>query len=230
VDEINIIAVIYANDSAMRAPFSSDCYVEKDNHYPLTNTVLQFIRATAPSCYICRILKAWVLFITVSSFVLPFADVFAQHMMMPPAASIGDRKIKLSFSTDPANIKSNQTVLTKLAFVDENTRETLQHVTVRMEISHSSEGRRLLSEFFHSHNGNIDISFRPAVGLRYAVTGNMDDLTNAWVADPGSPIIVNGPIFSQPGHYRILLEVTTVDNDKTDLPTPLKYDLNIQVS
>ena len=94
MDEINIIAVIYANDSAMRAPFSSDCYVEKDKHYPLTNTVLQFIRATAPSCYICRILKAWVLFITVSSFVLPFADVFAQHMMMPPAASIGDRKIK----------------------------------------------------------------------------------------------------------------------------------------
>jgi hypothetical protein len=96
-----------------------------------------------------------------------------------------------------------------------------------MEISNSTDGRLLLSEFFHT---NIDVSFRPVVSLRYAVTGNMDDLTNAWVADPGSPIINNGPKFSQPGKYRILLEVTTIDNDKTDLPQPLKYDLNVPVS
>jgi len=81
-------------------------------------------------------------------------------MMMPPTASIGDRKIKLSFSIEPSDIKSNGTVLTKLAFIDENTKQTLQHVTVRMEISNSTDGRRLLSEFFHSHNGNIDVSFR----------------------------------------------------------------------
>jgi hypothetical protein len=175
-------------------------------------------------------LKASILFITAFSFIFPLTDVFAQHMMMPPTASIGDRKIKLSFSTDPSNIKSNETVLTKLAFINESTKQALQHVTVRMEISNSTDGRRLLSEFFHSHNGNIDVSFRPVVSLRYAVTGNMDDLTNAWVADPGSPIIINGPIFSQPGKYRILLEVTTIDNDKTDLPQPLKYDLNVPVS
>ena len=58
----------------------------------------------------------------------------------------------------------------------------------------------------------------------------MDDVTNAWVADPGSPIIVNGPIFYQRGDYRIQLEVTTIDNDKTDLPQPLTYDLNIPIS
>ena len=58
----------------------------------------------------------------------------------------------------------------------------------------------------------------------------MDDLTNAWVADPGSPIIVNGPVFSQPGNYHIILEVTTIDNDKTDLSQPLKYELNVPVS
>jgi hypothetical protein len=166
----------------------------------------------------------------VLSFALPLANVFAQHMMMPPAASIGDRKITLSFHTEPQNVKPNQTLLTKLAFIDQNTKQTLQHVTVRMEISDTTNGRRLLSEFFHAHNGNIDIDFRPALGLKYAVTGNMDDLTNAWVADPGSPIIVNGPIFSHPGIYRTLLEVTTIDNDKTDLPQPLKYELNIPVS
>jgi hypothetical protein len=62
------------------------------------------------------------------------------------------------------------------------------------------------------------------------VSGNMDDLTNAWVADPGNPIIVNGPVFSQPGNYSIILDLTTIDNDKTDLSQPLKYELNIPVS
>ena len=192
--------------------------------------LLHIISRCAGANHISTILNTSLVFMIVLSFALPLANVFAQHMMMPPAASIGDRKITLSFHTEPQNVKPNQTLLTKLAFIDQNTKQTLQHVTVRMEISDTTNGRRLLSEFFHAHNGNIDIDFRPALGLKYAVTGNMDDLTNAWVADPGSPIIVNGAIFSHPGIYRTLLEVTTIDNDKTDLPQPLKYELNIPVS
>jgi hypothetical protein len=192
--------------------------------------LLHIISCWEGANHISTILNTSLVFMIVLSFALPLANVFAQHMMMPPAASIGDRKITLSFHTEPQNVKPNQTVLTKLAFIDQNTKQTLQHVTVRMEISDTTNGRRLLSEFFHAHNGNIDIDFRPALGLKYAVTGNMDDLTNAWVADPGSPIIVNGQIFSHPGIYRTLLEVTTIDNDKTDLPQPLKYELNIPVS
>lgn len=70
-------------------------------------------------------MKASILFITAFSFIFPLTDVFAQHMMMPPTASIGDRKIKLSFSTYPSNIKSNETVLTKLAFINESTKQAL---------------------------------------------------------------------------------------------------------
>ena len=43
--------------------------------------------------------------------------VFAQHMMMPPAANIGDRKVTLNFQTEPTVIKSGQNVLMKVAFV-----------------------------------------------------------------------------------------------------------------
>jgi hypothetical protein len=164
------------------------------------------------------------------SFIFPLIDVLAQHMMMPPDASVGNRKIMLSLQAEPANIISSQKVLTKLAFIDENTKQTVQHITVRMDVSNSKDGRHILSEYFHAHNGKINIDFRPNGGLRYVVSGNMDDLTNAWLGDPGSPIIVNGPVFSQPGEYKIILEVTTIDNDKTDLPQPLKYELNVPVS
>jgi hypothetical protein len=56
-------------------------------------------------------------------------------------------------------------------------------------------------------------------------------LTNSWIADPGSPIILKGgEIFSQPGTYKAIVEVTTMDNDKTDLPQPIRYDFNIPVA
>jgi hypothetical protein len=43
-------------------------------------------------------------------------------------------------------------------------------------------------------------------------------LTNAWIADPENPITIRGgEIFSQPGTYKPVIEITTMDNDKTGL-------------
>lgn len=178
------------------------------------------------TCYYGGILIVMI----VSSYFSIIPHAFAQHMMMPPAANIGDRKVALNFQTEPAVIKSGQNVLMKVAFLDQNTKQSIKHVTVRMDVISNKDGKHVLSEFFHAHDGNINVDFKPSSAPRYGVSGNMDDLTNAWVADPGNPIIVNGPVFSQPGNYSIILDVTTIDNDKTDLPQPLKYELNVPVS
>ena len=158
--------------------------------------------------------------------------VLAQDMMMPPAASIGDRKIVSHFDITPKIVRVGQNVLMKIFLVDQNTNQKIIHVTVRMDIS--KDGKHVLGEFFHSHDGVINISFRQATSITspttYTIGATMDDLTNAWIADPGSPIFVNGNIFSHPGTYKITLEVTTIDNDKTDLGQPLTYEYNIQVS
>jgi hypothetical protein len=159
--------------------------------------------------------------------------VLAQDMMMPPAASIGDRKIVSHFDITPKIVRVGQNVLMKIFLVDQNTNQKIIHVTVRMDIS--KDGKHVLGEFFHSHDGVINISVRQASSgvtspTAYTIGATMDDLTNAWIADPGSPIFVNGDIFSHPGTYKITLEVTTIDNDKTDLAQPLTYEYNIQVS
>lgn len=158
--------------------------------------------------------------------------VHAQHMMMPPAASIGDRKIMSHFEVTPKLLRVGQNALMKIFFVDQNTKQKIYHVTVRMDIS--TDRKHILSEFFHSHDGIINISFRQAGSSvtspsLHTVGGNFDDLTNAWISDPGSPIIVNGHMFSHPGNYKMVLEVTTLDNDKTDLTQPLKYEYSIPV-
>jgi hypothetical protein len=98
----------------------------------------------------------------------------------------------------------------------------------------SKDGKHFLSEFFHSHEGNINLLFKDtgkSTSSPYSVGATLDVLTNAWIADPGSPIIVRGgEIFSQQGTYKAIIEVTTMDNDKTDLPQPILYEFNIPVS
>ena len=62
------------------------------------------------------------------------------------------------------------------------------------------------------------------------IGGNQDVLTNAWITDPGSPITIRGPVFNQSGNYDIGLDLTTIDNDKTDLIEPVEYHLDVKVS
>src|ERR687892_527512 len=160
-------------------------------------------------------------------------EVLAQHHgAPPPLASIGDRKVSLNFETNPNPIIIGQDISMKIAFLDENAKKNVNHVTFRMDIS--KDGKHFLSEFFHSHEGNVNLLFRntgkATSSSTYSVGATSDILTNAWIADPGSPIIVRGgEIFSQRGTYNAIIEVTTMDNDKTDLPQPIEYEFSIPV-
>jgi hypothetical protein len=175
-----------------------------------------------------------VIFSSLAMTVYLSAEVSAQHHgAPPPAASIGDRKISLDFESQPSSIAPGQDVEVKIGFVDEKVKKNVNHVTFRMDVS--KDGKRLLSEFFHSHEGEVKLSFRgtgrATSSPNYTVGATLDLLTNAWIADPGSPITVRGgEIFSQPGTYKAIIEVTTMDNDKTDLPQPIRYEFNIPVS
>lgn len=75
------------------------------------------------------------------------------HGAPPPAASIGDRKIFLDFKTLPSLIKTDAEM--KIGFMDETAKKGVNHVTFRMDIS--TDGRKILSEFFHSHEGPLNL-------------------------------------------------------------------------
>src|ERR671921_296150 len=126
------------------------------------------------------------------------SEVSSQHHgAPPPSANIGDRKISLNFETNPNPINIGQDVSMKIAFADENTKKNVNHVTFRMDIS--KDGKHFLSEFFHGHEGEVHLSFRDTTSGAtssssdtYSVGASSDILTNAWIADPGSPITVRG--------------------------------------
>ena len=164
---------------------------------------------------------------------LTFAVSAQHHGAPPPAANLGDRKISLNFDSQPNPITVGKNAEMQISFVDENEKKKISHVTFRMDIS--KDGKHILSEFFHSHQGEVRLSFKDTgkatSTTNYTVGANSDVLTNAWIADPGSPIIIrDGEIFSQPGIYKVIIELTTMDNDKTDLPQPIPFESDFVVS
>ena len=162
---------------------------------------------------------------------LPYQVVKAQHHgAPPPAAAIGDRKLILDMQTEPVNITQGDDVLMTIGFLDEGKNANIQHVTFRIDIS--KDGKHIFSDFFHDHNGEVRLMFKDKGGSSssHSIGGTQDVLTNAWIADPGSPITISGPVFNQSGRYNIDLELTTIDNDKTDLIEPLDYPFDVNVS
>jgi len=167
----------------------------------------------------------------VVGFYSPSQEAMAQHHgAPPPAAAIEDRKLTLDMQMKPTNITQSGGVLMTIAFLDEEKNANVQHVTFRMDIS--KDGKHILSDFFHDHNGEVKLMFKDNEGDSSSQTigGNQDVLTNAWIADPGSPITIRGPVFNQSGNYDIGLDLTTIDNDKTDLIEPVEYHLDVKVS
>ena len=86
------------------------------------------------------------------------AAIGQHHGSPTPSAIIGNRKISLDFETQPNPIKANQDITMNIGFIDENAKKNVNHVTFRMGIS--KDKNRLLSEFFHSHDGKVNISFK----------------------------------------------------------------------
>jgi hypothetical protein len=158
-------------------------------------------------------------------------EVNAQHHgAPPPVATIGERKLVLDMQTIPVNIAQGEDVMMTIGFRDEGKNENIQHVTFRMDIS--KDGKHILSDFFHDHSDEGKLMFKDKRGSSssHTIGGNQDVLTNAWIADPGSSITISGPVFNQSGTYDVDLELTTIDNDKTDLVEPLHYPVDINVS
>lgn len=149
------------------------------------------------------------------------------HGAPPPLAALGDRNIKMSFIVEPTVISPSQDAQIKMSLTDEKTGEKVQHVTYRVTLSKNDQIK--ISDFFHSHLGDLTIVSKNTNSPDTSVEGTFDVLTNAVTSDPSGTIGIAGPTFSEAGLYKADIEITTIDNDKTDLPNPLKYHFDINV-
>lgn len=151
------------------------------------------------------------------------AQMGRDHNM--PSATLGDRKVLLIFNSEPSQLISGRNIGFNFNLKDNDTGSNILHVTYLVTLMR--EGQRLFTETMHTHDGNMKLLFVPDSTNPYKVGANFDGLSASYVPEFGSPIKINGPLFTTPGNYSVSLEVTGVDFDNLFLPEPLKFEFNI---
>jgi hypothetical protein len=112
--------------------------------------------------------------------------------------------------------------------MDNKTGNNIQHVTYIVSIYNQENTNRFTANL-HGHDGEIKLEFLNTGQEEYNIHANYDTLAASYVSDFGSPIKISGSVFSDPGNYRVVTEITGIDFDNTFLPEPIIYEYNIEV-
>jgi hypothetical protein len=152
-----------------------------------------------------------------------FADGLTQEQL---SASLGNRKANLLIKMNPAvvtteTLEQGQKPTIEFRLFDSNTNQSFSHVTYYIILE--KDGKRLLSNMFHDHNGDLKIQVNPINTTSKAATtslsgGEQDPLLGILTAAQADPIIASGPIFLRGGLYHFIVRIETVDSDYTLLP------------
>jgi hypothetical protein len=154
-----------------------------------------------------------------------FADGLTQEQL---SASLGNRKADLLIKMNPPVVTTEtlgqgQKPTVEFSLFDSNTNQSFSHVTYYVILE--KDGKRLLSDMFHDHNGDLKIQVNPINATSKAADtstsvsgGEQDPLLGILTATQSDPITVSGPIFVRGGLYHFIVRIETVDSDYTLLP------------
>ena len=191
--------------------------VVKPQVFISTNSILVVITATI----ILLSIFASVIIITKQS---AFGDGLTQEQL---SASLGNRKADLLIKMNPPVVTTEtlgqgQKPTVEFRLFDSDSNQSFSHVTYYVVLE--KDGRRLLSDMFHDHNGDLKIQINPTNATSKTATsasvggGEQDPLLGVLIGTQTNPIIVSGPIFVKGGLYHFIVRIETVDSDYTLLP------------
>ena len=138
------------------------------------------------------------------------------------SASFGDRKADLIIKMTPPVVttetleKQNQKPIVQFKLYDPATEEGFKHVTYFITIE--KDGKKLISDWFHDHKGDLKIEMKPSNDERITIYGEPDPILQAFTGTEDSPVIATGPIFSEGGLYHFIVRVATIDYDRSFIP------------
>jgi len=156
-----------------------------------------------------------------------YGQMLGGHGHNLPPSIVGDRELVLNFNNPNIDSTTGKAAL-NFALVDNKTGNNISHVTYIVGI-YNQEEKNMFTANLHGHNGEIKLEFHNKAIEGYNINANYDSLSASYVSDFGSPIKIDGSVFSNPGKYRVVTEITGIDFDNTFLPEPLKYEYNINV-
>jgi small nuclear ribonucleoprotein (snRNP)-like protein len=158
-----------------------------------------------------------------SSSIIPIKTAFGDGLFMEElSASFGNRKADLLIKMTPPVVttetlqKQDQKAVIQFKLFDSNTREGIKHVTYFITIE--KDGKKLLSNWFHDHNGDLRLQIRPKNTDLITVYGEQDPILQAYMGTENSPVIAEGPVFLEGGLYHFIVRIVTIDFDRTIIP------------
>ena len=148
-----------------------------------------------------------------------FADGLSQEQI---SASMGSRKADLLIKTTPPVVtteilqSSKQKPVIEFRLFDSNSNKSFSHVNYYITID--KDGKELLSDWFHSHNGVLGIQIIPSNMSKMKLSGEQEPLVGGYIGTLHKPVIAEGPIFVNGGLYHFTVRIGTVDCDTCILP------------
>ena len=159
---------------------------------------------------------------------------FAHGGMQPPAADLGGKNASLFLKLDPSIVTaSGDPVFITARFFDETTNENFKEVTYRIffmkdgqEIPIQTEGGDAFGGqgLFYDPEGDLMIKIMPT-DAPVATAKGVSEIQYGGVWNYGQPVVVEGPIFSEPGLYNLFVEIHTVGTTRTQVEPILQYDV-----
>ncbi len=160
-------------------------------------------------------------------------NAFAHGGHQPPAADFEGKQASLFVKLDPPVVTDiSQPIFISARFFDENTNQNFEEVTYRIffqkdgtEIPIVTEGGQFGGQgFFYDPQGDLEIQVVPQDSETVVARGEAEpQFGGIW--NRGQPIVVEGPIFTEPGLYNLFIEVHTVGTTRTQVDPPLQYDV-----
>ena len=147
-----------------------------------------------------------------------FGDGLTQEQL---TASLGNRKADLLIKMIPTlvtteTLQNGQKPIVEFRLFDSNTNRTFSHVTYYIIIE--KDGKRILADLFHDHNGDLKIQVNPNNSSQVSISGQQDPLLGTYMGTSANPVTASGPIFIKGGLYHFIVKIATVDSDSTLLP------------
>jgi hypothetical protein len=152
----------------------------------------------------------------------------------PPPADFSGKKVSLFVNLEPVVVANqNDPVYINARLFDENTNTNFKHVNYRIYFEKDGKEIPIITEgdsriggqgFFYDAEGDLQIKVVPTERANAVAKGEAEPfLGGIW--NRGGPVVVEGPIFTEPGLYSLFVEIWTVDTPKTQVAEPLEYDV-----
>ena len=130
-----------------------------------------------------------------------------------PPASVGDREASLYTKISPQILTSDskKNAFFELRLFDAKTDETIQHVSYFITVE--KDGKLLMRDLFHSHQGSLKLKINPSNSESVTVFGSTEPFLGGWTSETGD-ITINGPLLLQGGLYHFSIEIFGIDYDR----------------